>query len=138
MENFEGVFLAIQLIVAILIVVLVLLQRSEGGALGIGGGGPGNMMTSRGSANLLTKVTKWMAVIFIVNSLILGNISANRGKGSTALDIATQQEESQDQSLPEKPNQDSPLPEKDGSEKNGAEKNGDIPLPKKEDKKDNE
>lgn len=87
----ESVLLVIQLIVAFAIVVAVLLQRSEGGALGIGGG-PTGMMSARGAANLLTRTTKWLAVIFIINSLALGYISANRNKGETAADIAEKAE----------------------------------------------
>ncbi|WND02365.1 preprotein translocase subunit SecG [Temperatibacter marinus] len=99
----ESVLLAIHLIVAIAIVVLVLLQRSEGGGLGIGGNSSG-MMTARGAANLLTKSTKWLAVIFIVNSLALGYIAANRDKGETAADLAEQAD-----TLP-KPEKDKELP----------------------------
>lgn len=108
MANFENVFLVIQLIAALAIVILVLIQRSEGGGLGIGGGSSNGMMTARGAANLLTRVTRWMVIIFIVNSLILGNISANRNKGKTALDIAEKT-----QTLPEKDSDKQPtLPEK--------------------------
>ncbi len=51
------VLLVIHLMVAATLVGVVLLQKSEGGALGIGGGGGGGFLTGRGTANLLTRTT---------------------------------------------------------------------------------
>ena len=60
------IVLVFHLIIAISMVISVLLQRSEGGALGMGGGGNmGGLMTTRGSANLLTRVTAVLAAIFM-------------------------------------------------------------------------
>jgi len=50
---------------------VVLVQRSEGGALGIGGGGPGGMFSARGTANLLTRITAGLAAVFMILSLVL-------------------------------------------------------------------
>lgn len=61
------VVLVIHLMVAAALVGAVLLQRSEGGALGIGGGG--GFMTGRGTANLLTRVTAMLAAGFFVTSI---------------------------------------------------------------------
>jgi len=75
----EAVLLTIHLMVAIAMVVAILLQRSEGGALGIGGGGgAGGFMSARGAGDLLTKTTKWLAIIFLANSLALGWLAANK------------------------------------------------------------
>ena len=63
------VLLVIHLMVAAALVGVVLLQRSEGGALGIGGGGGGGFLTGRGTANLLTRVTAGLAAAFFVTSL---------------------------------------------------------------------
>jgi preprotein translocase subunit SecG len=63
------VLLVIHLLIAAALVGVVLLQRSEGGALGIGGGG--GFMTGRGTANLLTRVTASLAAAFFVTSLLL-------------------------------------------------------------------
>jgi preprotein translocase subunit SecG len=54
------IILILHLMVAVALVGLVLVQRSEGGALGIGGGG-GGFMTGRGAANLLTRMTAILA-----------------------------------------------------------------------------
>ena len=64
------VLLVIHLMIAASLVGVVLLQRSEGGALGIGGGG-GGFLTGRGPAKLLTRVTAGLAAAFFVTSLAL-------------------------------------------------------------------
>lgn len=75
----EQVVLTVHLILALCLIIVVLLQRSEGGALGIGGGG-GGMMTSRGAATALTKLTWGVAIAFIATSLTLTVLAAqNRG-----------------------------------------------------------
>jgi preprotein translocase subunit SecG len=66
------VVLIIQLMVTIALVALVLLQKSEGGALGIGGGGGGGgLMSGRGVANLLTRSTAILAAAFFATSITL-------------------------------------------------------------------
>ena len=63
------VLLVVHLMIAIALVGAVLLQRSEGGALGIGGGGGGGFMTGRGTANALTRLTAALALGFFVTSI---------------------------------------------------------------------
>jgi preprotein translocase subunit SecG len=63
------VLLVIHLMIAATLVGVVLLQKSEGGALGIGGGG--GFMTGRGTANLLTRVTAMLAAAFFTTSILL-------------------------------------------------------------------
>ena len=68
------ILLIIHLLLALAMIGVVLLQRSEGGALGIGGSGGGGMsgfLTGRGTANLLTRATAILAVCFIATSLLL-------------------------------------------------------------------
>lgn len=76
------VLLVIHLMVAAALVGLVLLQKSEGGALGIGGGGGGvgGFMTGRGTANLLTRVTAVLAAAFFCTSILL-TLIAQEGSG---------------------------------------------------------
>ncbi len=62
----QTVLIVIHLMVVIALVCVVLLQRSEGGALGIGGGG---FMTGRGQANVLTRATAILAALFFLTSL---------------------------------------------------------------------
>ncbi|MEE8273662.1 MAG: preprotein translocase subunit SecG [Alphaproteobacteria bacterium] len=64
------VLLVIHLLIALAMVGTVLLQRSEGGALGIGGGGGGGgLMSGRTSANLLTRITAVLAAMFMLSSM---------------------------------------------------------------------
>ncbi len=65
------VLLILHLMIASALVGVVLLQRSEGGALGIGGGGGGGFMSGRGATNFLTRVTGGLALAFFMTSLLL-------------------------------------------------------------------
>ncbi|MTH96223.1 preprotein translocase subunit SecG [Roseibium sp. RKSG952] len=82
----ETVVIVIHLMVVLALVLVVLLQRSEGGALGIGGGGGGGFMSSRGTANVLTRVTAILAVCFFVTSLALSLIAKHSDRPSSVLD----------------------------------------------------
>jgi preprotein translocase subunit SecG len=68
----ETVLIVIHLMVVLALVGVVLLQRSEGGALGIGGGGGGGFMSARGAANTLTRTTAILAAAFFATSIALG------------------------------------------------------------------
>jgi preprotein translocase subunit SecG len=67
------------MVLAVALIGVVLLQRSEGGALGIGGGGMGGFMTGRSAANLLTRTTAILAAAFMLTSLSLGFLAGHRG-----------------------------------------------------------
>ena len=79
----ESVVLVIHLFLALAIIGLVLIQRSEGGGLGIGGGngGMGNLATARGTANLLTRITGVCAFAFFTTSLLLGIMAGHDSRG---------------------------------------------------------
>ena len=80
------VVLVIHLLIAIALVGTVLLQRSEGGALGMGGG-MGGFMTGRATANLLTRATGILAAGFMVTSLVLALMgTAQSNKARSILD----------------------------------------------------
>jgi len=72
----------VQAIVAAALVGIVLMQRSEGGGLGVGGGGgPGGLMNARGAADFLTRTTKWLAVIFVVLAIVLAALAVGATTG---------------------------------------------------------
>ena len=78
----QAVVLTIHLLLALALILVVLLQRSEGGGLGMGSGG-GGLMTSRGAATALSKVTWALGAAFVVTSLALTIIAArDSGSGS--------------------------------------------------------
>ena len=72
----------IQAIVAAALVGVILMQRSEGGGLGIGGS-PSGMLSARGAADFLTRSTKWLAVVFVVLSIALAAIAVETTQGSS-------------------------------------------------------
>ncbi|MEJ8475598.1 preprotein translocase subunit SecG [Roseibium algae] len=83
----ETVVIVIHLMVVLALVLVVLLQRSEGGALGMGGGGGGGgLMSSRGTANVLTRATAVLAVAFFVTSLGLSLIAKMGDRPASVLD----------------------------------------------------
>ncbi|MBY0568086.1 MAG: preprotein translocase subunit SecG [Hyphomonadaceae bacterium] len=85
------VVLIIHLLVSICLIGLVLLQRSEGGALGMGGGGGGSLMSGRGAADALAKMTSVAGGFFLVTSLGLTVLSgAASGSGRSVFDLLPQ------------------------------------------------
>jgi preprotein translocase subunit SecG len=80
------IILIVHLMIALALVGVILLQRSEGGALGIGGGGGGGFLSGRGQANLLTRTTAFLAAGFIATSFILAIIASHRTAPTSILD----------------------------------------------------
>ncbi len=78
------VILVIHIFLAIALVATILIQKSEGGALGIGGGGMSGFMTGRSTANLLTRTTAGIAVAFFLTSIALA-IFAGHGRAAHSL-----------------------------------------------------
>lgn len=82
----QTVLIVIHLMIVLALVGVVLLQRSEGGGLGIGGGS--GFMTARGAANALTRATAILAAAFFATSLILSIFARYGGKPTDFLDRA--------------------------------------------------
>ena len=87
----ENIILIIHVIIAILLIGSVLLQRSEGGALGIGAGND-NLMSSRSAADFLTKFTSLMAIFFIITSISLTIIHKKEKPSGSIIDKIEQLE----------------------------------------------
>lgn len=84
------ILLVIQIIICVALTGVILLQRSEGGALGMGGGGTGGFMTARGAGNLLTRTTAILATLFFIVSFALtvtGNMDRRTGSVVDRRDI---------------------------------------------------
>ncbi|HEX9646440.1 MAG TPA: preprotein translocase subunit SecG [Alphaproteobacteria bacterium] len=102
-----AVFLVLHVMLAISLVIVVLLQRSDGGALGgLGGGSFGGVMSGRQSANLLTRTTAVLAAGFMGTSLVLAILASGGGAPSSILDTPA----SQTESAPPAPVEDSGTP----------------------------
>lgn len=95
----QNVVLSVHLILALLLIGVVLLQRSEGGGL-LGGGG---VMTNRGATNALQKLTWAIASAFIVTSITLTILSAQNSRSSSVLDDATATQPAGDAAKPALP-----------------------------------
>ncbi|MDI6625733.1 MAG: preprotein translocase subunit SecG, partial [Brevundimonas sp.] len=73
----QTILLVAMILISVTLAGVILLQRSEGGALGMGGG-PSGFMTARGAGNLLTVTTWWLAAAFFACAIgltIVGNVS---------------------------------------------------------------
>jgi len=75
--------------IAVAMVGVVLLQKSEGGALGMGGGGMSGFMTGRSTANLLTRTTTYLAVAFFATSVLLVVLSQSSQAPRSVIDQGT-------------------------------------------------
>lgn len=83
----QTVLLVVHLLVAVGLIGAVMLQRSEGGALGIGGGGgAGSLFSSRGVGNVLTRTTAVLAFLFFITSISLTVLATRSGPGGSILD----------------------------------------------------
>ncbi len=94
----ENIILTIHVILAILLIGSVLLQKSEGGALGIGSGSD-SLMSSRSAGSFLTKFTSIIAFLFIVTSISLTALHREETKTNSVLDKI----EKKDDNLPKIP-----------------------------------
>ena len=99
MENF---ILLLNIFLAIILVIVILLQKSEGGALGIGAS-QDSFISSRSASNLLTKATAIIATLFIVTSILLTIMGQ---KGISTSSVLEKVEEKQDPLEPQIPKSD--------------------------------
>ena len=111
----ENVVLIIHLLLALGLIAVVLMQRSEGGGLGMGGGG--GAVSGRAAATALGKLTWILAIAFIVTSITLTIIAAQKASGTSVIDrlgvpAATETEDSPQ--TPALPAGDSLLPPAEG------------------------
>lgn len=74
--------LVVQGIIAFALVTVILMQRSEGGGLGMGGS-PSGLMSARGAADFLTRSTTILATLFVGMSIVLAVIAATQHRGAT-------------------------------------------------------
>jgi preprotein translocase subunit SecG len=82
----QTVVIVIHLMIVLAMVGLVMLQKSEGGGLGMGGGTAGGFLSSRGTANVLTRTTAILAAMFFVTSLFLSILAGMDRKPRSILD----------------------------------------------------
>ena len=79
--------LVFHIIVAALMIGIILIQRNEGGGLGMSSNSMSGIMTTRGAANLLTRVTAFLAVTFFVTTIVLALLFKGAHKTKSLLDV---------------------------------------------------
>jgi len=85
----SNVLLIIQLIISVILTGLILIQRSEGGALGIGGGGGGGLMSGRSATTSIARMTAIVGAVFIVNCLALSVVYQIETRDNLIIDDET-------------------------------------------------
>ena len=95
----ENIILTFNIILAVLLVVIILLQKSEGGALGIGAT-QDSFVTSRSAGNFLTKATAIIATLFIITSISLTIMSKEEFSSSSVLEKTEEKEDSSEPQIP--------------------------------------
>ena len=95
----ENLILILNIILAILLVVVILLQRSEGGALGLGVS-QDNFISSRSASSFLTKTTAIIATLFIITSISLTIISKEEISSTSVLEKVEEEKDSLEPEIP--------------------------------------
>ena len=96
MENF---ILVLNIILAVLLIGVILLQRSEGGALGLGVS-QDNFISSRSASSFLTKTTAIIATLFIITSIVLTIISKEEISSTSVLEKVEEEKDSSEPQIP--------------------------------------
>ncbi len=81
----QTVVIVVHLMIVLAMIFVILLQKSEGGGLGMGGGGAGGVFSSRGTANVLTRTTAFLAMGFFVGALLLSILAGMERKPKSIL-----------------------------------------------------
>ena len=97
MENFV---LTLNIILAILLVVIILLQKSEGGALGLGAS-QDSFVSSRSAGSFLTRTTAIIATLFIITSISLTIMSKEKFSNTSVLEKIEEKKDSTEPEIPE-------------------------------------
>ena len=96
----ENIILIFNVVIAILLIAVILLQKSEGGALGIGASQE-NFVSSRSAGSFLTKTTTILATLFIITSISLTVISREEVSNTSVLEKIEEKEDSSEPQIPE-------------------------------------
>ena len=98
MDNFQLFLLILQVVIAVIMIILVLLQKSDGDSLGGIGGGSGGLnsaISSKATANILSKITMILVAIFMFNCLLLASLSkSSNNKVASELDQIIEEQNS--------------------------------------------
>jgi preprotein translocase subunit SecG len=87
MSNLFTFLLVVQAVVAAAMIGVILMQKSEGGGLGVGGS-PAGLLSARGAADFMTRATTVLATAFVALSIILAAMASVRGSGGSTIDTS--------------------------------------------------
>lgn len=118
--------LVVQAIIAACLVTVILMQRSEGGGLGVGGS-PAGFMSARGAADFLTRSTSVLATIFVLLSITLAVIASVK-HAPTDIDTSLVNASAPAAGAPQAPATADPLGQAAGAVNQSAADNGAVPL----------
>ena len=95
----ENIILTVNIILAILLVAIILVQKSEGGALGLGAS-QDSFISSRSASGIITKVTAIIATLFIITSVSLTIMSKEEISSSSVLEKVEEKEDTSEPQIP--------------------------------------
>tara|TARA_B100001123_G_C15088987_1_gene938823 strand:+ start:51 stop:350 length:300 start_codon:yes stop_codon:yes gene_type:complete len=95
----ENIILSVNVVLAFLLVIVILLQKSEGGALGLGASQE-TFVSSRSAGSFLTKATAILATLFIITSLALTIMSKKEFSNTSVLEKVEEKEDSSEPQIP--------------------------------------
>jgi|TARA_B100001750_G_scaffold44320_1_gene32626 protein translocase, SecG subunit len=95
----ENIIIALNVVLAFLLIVVILLQKSEGGAMGLGVS-QDSFVSSRSAGNFLTKTTAILATLFIITSILLTILSREQIPTTSVLEEVEQKERSSEPEIP--------------------------------------
>ena len=95
----ENIILTLNIILAIILVLIILLQKSEGGALGIGVS-QDSFISSRSAGSFMTKATAIIATLFIITSISLTIMSKEEFSSSSVLETIEEEKDSSEPQIP--------------------------------------
>ena len=95
----ENLILSLNIILAVILVIIILLQKSEGGALGLGASQE-SYISSRSAGSFLTKTTAIIATLFIITSISLTIMSKEKFSSSSVLEKVEEKEDSSEPEIP--------------------------------------
>ena len=96
----ENLILILNIVLAVVLVILILFQKSEGGALGIGASQE-SLISSRAAGNFLTKATAVLATIFIISSILLTILSQEKISNKSVLEKIEEKQDTSEPQIPE-------------------------------------
>ncbi|MBQ9335120.1 MAG: preprotein translocase subunit SecG [Alphaproteobacteria bacterium] len=99
-----GILLAIHVLVTVFLILIVLIQKTEGGSSLFASGGGGSMFNARGTSNMLTKATWVLASMFLLNCIAMAAIDSSRQQNAeTIIDNSDKSAEEPQQTQPQAP-----------------------------------